>query len=76
MRCNGCYNPECYCKDEPCNAKGCAPKKGFAECKECKEYPCINATSSDYRSMIHTEVHYADEITWGILPYVPYQYEK
>lgn len=25
--------------------------------------------------MIHTEVHYADEITWGILPYVPLQYE-
>jgi len=30
---------------------------------------------ADYRSMIHTEVHYADEITWGILPYVPMQYE-
>ena len=34
------------------------------------------ATSADYRSVIHTEVHYAEEITWGILPYVPYQYEK
>ena len=32
--------------------------------------------SVGYRSMIHTEVHYADEITWGILPYVPWQYEK
>lgn len=76
MRCNGCYSPECYCKADPCNAKGCAPKKGITECKECKEFPCIKATSADYRSMIHTEVHYADEITWGILPYVPYQYEK
>lgn len=28
----------------------------------------MKATSADYRSMIHTEVHYADEITWGILP--------
>lgn len=76
MRCNGCYSPECYCKTDPCNAKACAPKKGLAECKECKEFPCIKATSADYRSVIHTEVHYADEITWGILPYVPYQYEK
>ena len=24
-------------------------------------------------SMIHTEIHFADEITWGILPYVPVQ---
>lgn len=27
-------------------------------------------------SMIHTEIHYADEITWGILPYVPMQGKK
>lgn len=25
-------------------------------------------------SMIHTEIHFADEIAWGILPYVPLQY--
>ena len=30
----------------------------------------------NFNSMIHTEVHYADEITWGILPYVPWQYER
>ena len=35
----------------------------------------FKATSADYRSMIHTEIHDADEITWGILPYVPMQYE-
>ena len=75
MRCNGCYSDDCYCKDDPCNAKGCAPEKGIAECRECSEFPCIRATSADYRSMIHTQVHYADEITWGILPYVPWQYE-
>lgn len=75
MRCEGCYSDNCYCKDDPCNAKDCAPKRGLAECKECKEFPCVKATSADYRSMIHTEVHYADEITWGILPYVPMQYE-
>lgn len=75
MRCEGCYSDNCYCKDEPCNAKGCAFQNCLSECKECKDFPCIKATSADYRSMIHTEVHYADEITWGILPYVPMQYE-
>ena len=63
-------------KDGSCNAKNCAPQRGLTECKECSEFPCIKATSADYRSMIHTEVHYADEITWGILPYVPWQYER
>ena len=75
-RCEGCYSDNCYCKDDPCNAKSCVVKRNLSECKECEEYPCIKATSADYRSMIHTEVHYADEITWGILPYVPMQYEK
>ena len=74
MRCGGCFGDDCYCKDEPCNAKGCAEKRGIAECRQCGEYPCIGATSADYRSMIHTEIHFADEITWGILPYVPMQY--
>lgn len=76
MRCGGCYSEECYCKNDPCNAKGCAAQRNIAECRQCAEYPCIKATSADYRSMIHTEVHYADEITWGILPYVPLQYEN
>lgn len=76
MRCEGCYSDNCYCKDRPCNAKVCASDKGISECRQCEEFPCIKATSADYRSMIHTEVHYADEITWGILPYVPMQYEE
>ncbi len=71
MRCKGCYG-----KDDPCNPKKCAPQKGVSECKECSEFPCIKATAADYRSMIHTEIHYADEITWAILPYVPWQYER
>lgn len=75
MRCGGCCSDDCYCKDEPCHAKGCASEKGLSGCGECAEFPCIKATAADIRSMIHTEVHYADEITWGILPYVPMQYE-
>ena len=35
-----------------------------------------HATAADFRSMVHTEVHLADEITWAILPYVPLQYES
>lgn len=37
-----------------------------------KLFPKENAVYSK----IHTEVYYADEITWGILSYVPWQYEK
>lgn len=73
MSCQGCHSENCGCKD--CNAKQCLSKKNLSNCKDCPEYPCIKATSADYRSMIHTEVHYKDEITWGILPYVPLQYE-
>lgn len=76
MRCEGCASENCYCKDDPCYAKECIAKKEILECKFCNEFPCIKATAADYRSMIHTEVHYADEITWGILPYVPLQYER
>ena len=76
MRCGGCYSTDCYCKAEPCSAKSCAAEKEIAECKLCGEFPCIKATSADSRSVIHTEIHYASEITWGILPYVPWQYEK
>ncbi len=32
-----------------------------------KEYPGIRVTTVDYRSMIHTEIHYADEIALGVL---------
>ena len=76
MRCDGCYSENCYCKEEPCNAKSCASEKGCSECRNCEDFPCIKATAADYRSIIHTEVHYADEITWAILPYVPMQYES
>lgn len=47
MRCGGCYSDNCYCKDEPCNAKACAPQKGLSECRECTEFPCVKATSAD-----------------------------
>jgi len=76
MRCKGCDSDDCYCKDDPCYAKSCVAEKKIANCTDCEQHPCARATSADYRSRIHTEVHMADEITWAILPYVPYQYEK
>lgn len=76
MRCGGCESDTCYCKGEPCPAKACAAEKGLAQCRDCGAHPCIRATTSDHLSMVHTETHDAQEITWGILPYVPYQYEN
>lgn len=76
MRCGGCESDSCYCKDDPCFAKSCMAQKGLARCSDCPKVACMQATAADYRSMIHTQVHFADEITWGILPYVPNQYEK
>ena len=75
MRCEGCYSENCWCKDNPCFAKECAFKKELIECRECSEFPCDRATYADFLARLHTEKHYADEITWGILPYAPYQYE-
>ena len=74
-KCHGCNKGDCPDK-EWCENLKCSSEKGITECIACDEYPCIKATVGDYRSMIHTEVHYADEITWGILPYVPWQYER
>ena len=76
MRCGGCSSTECYCKDDLCDQKKCAAEKGISACTACREYPCQNATVGDHRSRIHTDTYAADDITWGILPFVPGQYEN
>lgn len=76
MGCGGCESDTCHCKEDPCPAKACAAERGLARCRDCPEHPCLRATTSDHLSMIHTGSHDRDEITWGILPYVPYQYEE
>lgn len=43
---------------------------------DCKEYPCKIATVGDCRSRVHTDIYSADDISWGILPFVPGQYEN
>ena len=45
---------------------------GGCESDECY---CKDATVADGRSRIHTDSYSADDITWGILPFVPGQYE-
>ncbi len=76
MRCGGCESDTCYCKDDPCPAKACAAEKELGQCRKCACFPCLKATTADHRSMLHTNAYKADDITWGILPYVPWQYEK
>lgn len=76
MRCGGCESDTCYCKDDPCPSKVCAIQKGLKQCRDCNQFPCMNATVGNSRSMLQTEAHTADEMTWALLPYVPWQYEK
>ena len=76
MRCGGCESDSCYCKEDSCPAKACSARRGLGQCKDCASFPCLKATTADHRSMLHTETYKADDITWGILPYVPWQYEK
>lgn len=74
MRCGGC-SENCHCEDDPCDLKRCAVGKGLKACRDCVEYPCIKAAFVEGTPMIHTNVYLAEDITWGILPYVPMQYE-
>lgn len=76
MRCGGCFSDDCHCKDDPCDQKLCVSAKGLAACRQCSEYPCDHATVGDGVTNIHTRQLTADDITWGILPYVPNQYEE
>lgn len=75
MRCSGCFEPDCHAADGSCEPRQCAKSKCVSGCKECKEYPCINAGVADVTAKIHTGTVTADEVTWAILPYVAEQYE-
>ena len=75
MRCGGCYSPECYCNITPCESIKCASARGLSACKDCGEFPCPNSGIGDRAQKIHTNTYFADDITWGIMPYIPFQYE-
>ncbi len=71
MRCGGC--PDRYRNDEPCFPQKCANERQLRSCRDCDEYPCANATVGFPRMDVHTRVYSAEEITWALLPYVPYE---
>lgn len=77
MRCSGCATPNCYCyRDEYglCEPLKCLHTKQLNTCFDCAKYPCEQATVG-YRQLEHKSIS-ADDVTWAILPYVPYQYEQ
>ncbi len=72
MQCSGCGTSGCHTKDELCYQLKCAADKGYDTCVSCNQYPCTNATAA--YSKIEAKSILADDVTWAILPYVPYQY--
>ena len=75
MRCSGCNTEGCHCNDTGlCESLKCAFEKGLTACIDCNEYPCLKATAG-YKKLEARNIS-AEDVTWAILPYVPYQYEK
>lgn len=77
MRCTGCDTPGCYCHSdeyEVCGPKKCFSAKQLKACFDCTDYPCEQATGG-YNQLEHRNIS-ADDVTYAILPYVPYQYEQ
>ncbi|WP_369011808.1 DUF3788 family protein [Acetivibrio thermocellus] len=77
MRCTGCDTTGCHCRSEGnelCEPLKCLHTEQLKTCFDCKKYPCGQATVG-YKYLEHRNIS-ADDVTWAILPYVPYQYEK
>lgn len=70
MRCDGCGTSKDWC----CDAMKCQQEKGAESCFTCKKYPCEDVTAG-YKGLEPRAIS-ADDVTWAILPYVPWQYEK
>lgn len=76
MRCTGCATPGCQCytdENDLCEPLKCLPRKQLSSCFDCGQYPCVLSTVG-YQQLEHRSLS-ADDVTWGILPYVPRQYE-
>jgi len=77
MRCSGCDTADCHCcrdGNELCEPLKCLHTKELVSCFDCNQYHCEKATVG-YNALEHKNIS-ADDVTWAILPYVPYQYEK
>lgn len=77
MRCTGCDTSGCHCcgdGNELCEPLKCLHHNQLVNCFTCEKYPCAQATVG-YRQLEHKSIS-SDDVTWAILPYVPWQYEK
>lgn len=70
MRCSGCGTAGCHTK--LCDQLKCAIEKGCDTCVSCKQYSCSKATAG--YAKLEAKGILADDVTWAILPFVPYQY--
>lgn len=72
MRCSGCDTDGCYVKDSECKTLKCAYENSLTACIDCNKYPCSESTAGYEKLELRTISD--DDVTWGILPYVPHQY--
>ncbi len=70
MRCSGCETSGCH--TQLCVQQKCAKELGYNACLSCEYYPCSKATVG--YSGLEAKHILADDVTWAILPFVPYQY--
>ena len=77
LRCTGCDTPNCHCccdGNTLCEPLKCLHVKQSNTCFDCINYPCEQATVG-YNQLEHKSIS-ANDVTWAILPYVPYQYDE
>ena len=70
--CNGCHNGG-LAGDFSCPLRKCATEAGHESCTKCPNHPC-DKPHAGLPPEIHTRTIYADDVTWGILPFVHKQY--
>ena len=70
--CEGCHKGGIGGKFD-CHQIKCAKKNRFDKCINCVKHPCDKAHAG-LPPEIHTNIIYADDVTWGILPFVYKQY--
>jgi hypothetical protein len=70
--CDGCSKGGLF-KKYDCYQIKCAKENGVVKCVNCAKYPC-DKSCAGLPPEIHTRTIYADDVTWGILPFVYKQY--
>ena len=71
--CPGCHDNKFPDFDgDPCHQKKCCKEQGVIACTLCNKYPCPSATAG-YKKLEPRNIT-AEDVTWAVLPYVPYQY--